>query len=102
MADTCGTICLAAEKLQQAGATSVYAIIIHGVLSGAAIERINNSCLQAVAVSNTIPQEDNMEKCPKLKCYDVSAIFAEAVRRIHFGEQWQTQASIDVGGHVQM
>ena len=97
MADTCGTICLAAEKLQEAGAISVYAILAHGVLSGAAIERINNSCFEAVVVSNTIPQDDNMQKCPKLKCYDVSAIFVEAVRRIHFGEQWQTQASIDFG-----
>ena len=96
MADTCGTICLAAEKLKEDGATRVFAIVTHGILSGSAIERINNSCFEAVIVSNTIPQDDNMLKCPKIKCYDVSSIFAEAVRRVHFGEQWQTQASVDV------
>jgi len=53
--------------LKEAGATKVYAILTHGIFSGPAIERINKSDLEAVVVTNTIPQADNMKKCPKIK-----------------------------------
>jgi len=86
MADTCGTICLAADKLMEAGATKVYAILTHGVLSGGAVSRINNSCFEAVVVTNTIPQGEHMEQCNKIRLIDVSLMFAEAVRRTHNGE----------------
>ncbi|XP_031346494.1 ribose-phosphate pyrophosphokinase 1 isoform X2 [Photinus pyralis] len=86
MADTCGTICHAAEKLMEAGATKVYAILTHGIFSGPAISRINNACFEAVVVTNTIPQDEHMKECPKIQCIDVSMMFAEAVRRTHNGE----------------
>ncbi|KAF2898665.1 hypothetical protein ILUMI_07509 [Ignelater luminosus] len=86
MADTCGTICHAAEKLMEAGATKVYAILTHGIFSGPAISRINNACFEAVVVTNTIPQDGHMKECPKIQCIDVSMMFAEAVRRTHNGE----------------
>ncbi|XP_015191079.1 PREDICTED: ribose-phosphate pyrophosphokinase 1 isoform X4 [Polistes dominula] len=86
MADTCGTICHAAEKLLEAGATQVYAILTHGIFSGPAISRINNACFEAVVVTNTIPQDEHMKDCPKIQCIDVSMMFAEAVRRTHNGE----------------
>ncbi|XP_046663672.1 ribose-phosphate pyrophosphokinase 1 isoform X1 [Homalodisca vitripennis] len=86
MADTCGTICHAAEKLMEAGATKVYAILTHGIFSGPAVSRINNACFEAVVVTNTIPQEQHMKDCPKIRCIDVSMMFAEAVRRTHNGE----------------
>lgn len=86
MADTCGTICHAAEKLMEAGATKVYAILTHGIFSGPAISRINNACFEAVVVTNTIPQDGHMKECPKVRCIDVSMMFAEAVRRTHNGE----------------
>ncbi|XP_065573066.1 ribose-phosphate pyrophosphokinase 2 isoform X1 [Artemia franciscana] len=86
MADTCGTICHAAEKLLEAGATKVYAILTHGIFSGPAISRINNACFEAVVVTNTIPQEQHMKDCSKIQCIDVSMMFAEAVRRTHNGE----------------
>ncbi|XP_033223278.1 ribose-phosphate pyrophosphokinase 1 isoform X2 [Belonocnema kinseyi] len=86
MADTCGTICHAAEKLLEAGATKVYAILTHGIFSGPAINRINNACFEAVVVTNTIPQDGHMKDCPKIQCIDVSMMFAEAVRRTHNGE----------------
>ncbi|XP_055323924.1 ribose-phosphate pyrophosphokinase 1 isoform X3 [Sitodiplosis mosellana] len=86
MADTCGTICHAAEKLMEAGATRVYAILTHGIFSGPAISRINNACFEAVVVTNTIPQDGHMRDCPKIQCIDVSMMFAEAVRRTHNGE----------------
>ncbi|CAL1290559.1 unnamed protein product [Larinioides sclopetarius] len=86
MADTCGTICHAAEKLMEAGASKVYAILTHGIFSGPAISRINNACFEAVVVTNTIPQEQHMKECPKVQCIDVSMILAEAIRRTHNGE----------------
>ncbi|XP_017739350.1 PREDICTED: ribose-phosphate pyrophosphokinase 2-like isoform X1 [Rhinopithecus bieti] len=67
MADTCGTICHAADKLLSAGATKVYAILTHGIFSGPAISRINNAAFEAVVVTNTIPQEDKMKHCTKIQ-----------------------------------
>jgi ribose-phosphate pyrophosphokinase len=86
MADTCGTIVHAADKLVEAGATKVYAILTHGIFSGPAIQRINNACFEAVVVTNTIPQDEHMRNCSKIQCIDVSMMFAEAVRRTHNGE----------------
>ncbi|GAB5584804.1 phosphoribosyl pyrophosphate synthase-associated protein 2 [Prionailurus iriomotensis] len=100
MADTCGTICHAADNLfyckntaygapvglLSAGATRVYAILTHGIFSGPAISRINNACFEAVVVTNTIPQEDKMKHCSKIQVIDISMILAEAIRRTHNGE----------------
>ena len=46
MADTCGTIVMAANKLMESGATKIYAILTHGIFSGPALERINNACFE--------------------------------------------------------
>jgi len=86
MADTCGTICLAASKLLESGATKIYAILTHGIFSGPALERINNACFEAVVVTNTLRQDQAMKNCDKIQCIDVSMMFAEAVRRTHNGE----------------
>ncbi|XP_016143701.1 ribose-phosphate pyrophosphokinase 1-like [Sinocyclocheilus grahami] len=86
MADTCGTVCHAADKLVSAGATKVYAILTHGIFSGPAISRINNANFEAVVVTNTIPQEDKIKHCNKIQVIDISMILAEAIRRTHNGE----------------
>ncbi|CAI2347705.1 unnamed protein product [Caenorhabditis sp. 36 PRJEB53466] len=86
MADTCGTICMAADKLVEAGAEKVYAFCVHGIFSGPALTRLNASKFEAVVVTNTIPQDENMKKCPKIQCIDISMILAEAIRRTHNGE----------------
>uniref|UniRef100_A0A5F8GV33 ribose-phosphate diphosphokinase n=1 Tax=Monodelphis domestica TaxID=13616 RepID=A0A5F8GV33_MONDO len=86
MADTCGTICHAADKLLSAGTTKVYAILTHGIFSGPAISRINNAAFEAVVVTNTIPQEDKMKHCSKIQVIDISMILAEAIQRTHNGE----------------
>jgi len=86
MADTCGTICMAAGKLLEAGATQVYAVLTHGILSGPALDRINNACFEAIVVTNTIPQDKHMQESARIQCIDVSMMFAEAVRRTHNGE----------------
>lgn len=67
MADTCGTMVMAADKLKEAGASKVYAIVTHGIFSNPAIQRLQNSDIESIVVTNTIPQKDNITKCPKIK-----------------------------------
>ncbi|CAN9143608.1 unnamed protein product [Alternaria alternata] len=86
LADTSNTITRAAKLLKKEGATEVIALITHGILSGDAIERINQSALDKVIVTNTVPQEDHKSKCPKLEVLEVGNVFAEAIRRVHHGE----------------
>ena len=86
MADTCGTLALAAKTLVQNGAESVYAIVVHGILSGNAISLLNNSALTEVVVTNTVPLGDKQARCPKIKTIDISPTLAEAIRRTHNGE----------------
>ena len=85
-ADTCGTICQAADKLLSAGATRVYAILTHGIFSGPAVTRMNSAGFEAVIVTNTVPQEEKMKHCSKIQVIDISMILAQAIRRIHSGK----------------
>lgn len=57
-------------RLQDAGAAKVYAILTHGIFSGPALKRIEESDLEAVVVTNTIPQEIKMQSCQKIKVCD--------------------------------
>ncbi|CAG8444613.1 3587_t:CDS:2 [Cetraspora pellucida] len=77
MADTCGTLKMAAETLKEHGAAKVYAIVAHGILSGKAIDVINASCLERLVVTNTIPHEDKKRICTKLDTIDISSTLAE-------------------------
>ncbi|CAL4136427.1 unnamed protein product [Meganyctiphanes norvegica] len=86
IADTCNTICHAANKVIECGATKVYAILTHGIFSGPALSRINSSCMEAIVVTNTIPQDEHLLESPKLKVIDVGNIFAESIRRNHNNE----------------
>ncbi|KAI0155298.1 phosphoribosyl pyrophosphokinase [Xylariaceae sp. FL1272] len=86
LADTANTITRAAALLSKEGAGKVYALITHGVFSGDAIQRINYSAIDKIVVTNSVPQDEHRRLCPKLDVLDVSAIFAEAIRRIHHGE----------------
>ncbi|KAK6825476.1 ribose-phosphate pyrophosphokinase 3 [Apiospora arundinis] len=86
MADTCGTLAKAAQTVKENGAAEVVAIVTHGILSGDAVNIINNSCLSKVVVTNTVPLGDKQERCKKLNVIDVSPTIAEAIRRTHNGE----------------
>jgi len=86
MIDTAGTLCQAAQALIKQGASRVFASATHPVLSGPALERINDSALEEVVVTNTIGIEDKLEKCPKLRVLSVAGLLAEAIRRIHGAE----------------
>src|ERR1700728_2219363 len=86
MADTCGTLCLAAKHLSEAGVVKVYAIVTHGVLSGNALETVDNSALEKLIVTNTLPQGENQMRCKKIEVIDIGAVLGEVIRRSHYGE----------------
>ncbi|GAA5803653.1 hypothetical protein HPULCUR_009136 [Helicostylum pulchrum] len=90
IADTSFTITKAAKLLHENGATKIYALITHAVLSGDAVERIQQSYLDHVIVSDSVPQDDHILKCDKFKILPVAPLFSEAIRRIHFGESVST------------
>ena len=83
MVDTAGSLCNAAKALVEVGgAKSVHACASHGVLSGPALERINNSAIQELALLDTIPAIDTAV-CPKIKYLSVAPMFSEAIERIY-------------------
>lgn len=86
MADTCGTLCKAADVLLANGARKVVAMVTHGIFSGAAVDRLNRSQLDRVVCTNSIPLTETLAACPKLHLMDVSPTLAEAIRRLHNGE----------------
>ncbi|HEY5692478.1 MAG TPA: ribose-phosphate pyrophosphokinase [Cyclobacteriaceae bacterium] len=80
LVDTAGTICKAAALLKEKGAKSVRAVCTHPVLSGNAYETIDNSVLEEIVVTDTIPLK---QKSTKIKVLSVSDLFAKAIRKIH-------------------
>ncbi|WFD05656.1 ribose-phosphate diphosphokinase [Malassezia vespertilionis] len=86
MADTCGTLDLAARRLKESGAERVLAIVTHGIFSSPALDRIMDSALETVIVTNTLPQTENKLLCPKIEEIDISHLLAETIRRSHYGE----------------
>ncbi|MGC9023159.1 MAG: ribose-phosphate diphosphokinase, partial [Dissulfurimicrobium sp.] len=83
MVDTAGTLCKAAEALMAQGASCVHGCATHPVLSGPAIERIRQSVLDSLVVTNTIPLNEEAKKFDKIKVLSVSSLLGEAIRRIH-------------------
>ncbi len=81
--DTGGTLVNTVEALHEGGARRVYAAGVHGVLSGPALQRINESRLESVLISNTTPLDDKLAACEKLVPMSVARLLGEAIRRIH-------------------
>ncbi len=79
--DTAGTMVAAANMLINMGARSIYACATHGVLSGPAVERLTDSVIEEVVITNTIPVQD--KHFSKLKVVSIAPLLAEAIRRIH-------------------
>ncbi|KAI6132836.1 phosphoribosyltransferase-like protein [Pisolithus croceorrhizus] len=86
MADTCGTLCLAAQHLAEAGASRICAIVTHGILSGNALKSVEESALEKLIVTNTLPQSDNQANCSKIEVIDIGPVLGEVIRRSHYGE----------------
>ncbi|MDD2524589.1 MAG: ribose-phosphate diphosphokinase, partial [Endomicrobiaceae bacterium] len=79
MIDTAGTLTKVAEAIKNAGATTVFAASSHGVLSGEALEKIQNSCLQEVVITDSIPHSGENKK---IKVLSIASLLAEAIMRI--------------------
>jgi len=82
MVDTAGTLCHAAKALKEHGAAKVFAYCTHPVLSGRAIENIENSVLDELVVTNTIPLSAAAQACDRIRQLDIAPVVAEAMRRI--------------------
>ena len=82
--DTAGSLCGAAKAIKElGGAKDVYACATHGVLSGPAIERIEESPIKELLLLDTIPYPADKEPCSKIKYLHTAPVFAEAIRRIY-------------------
>ncbi|MEK6526970.1 MAG: ribose-phosphate pyrophosphokinase [Nitrospirota bacterium] len=86
MIDTAGTIVQGAQACAEKGARMVWAGCTHAVLSGPALERLQESCLTEVVVTNTIPLNGKEQRCPKLRVLSVAPLLGEAITRIHAEE----------------
>jgi len=82
MVDTAGTLCLAAQALKDEGAKRVVAYITHPVLSGQAVERISQSVLDEMVVTDTIPLSAAAKECRQIRQLSVAGLLAETIRRI--------------------
>jgi ribose-phosphate pyrophosphokinase len=80
LVDTAGTMCKAAEILREKGALSVRAICTHPVMSGRAYELVENSMLEELVVSDTLPLR---QSASKIKVLTVAELFAKAIRNVH-------------------
>ncbi len=83
MVDTAGTISQASKALINNGAKRVLAYCVHPVLSGPAIDRIQESQLEEMIVTDTIPLHENATNCDKIRQLSVASLLGEAIRRIH-------------------
>lgn len=80
MVDTAGTLCKAADLMIKNGANSVRAIVTHGVMSGNAIQNVNNSSLKELIFTDSIPFDPSL--CPKVKVLSIAEMFADTIYRV--------------------
>lgn len=86
MIDTAGTICDAAKFIKDRGAKSVSVAATHGIFSGPALERINNSAIEQIFVADTVPLKKEVAQNPKIKIISVAPLLAEAIKCIYNGD----------------
>ncbi|XVN73346.1 Ribose-phosphate pyrophosphokinase [Oligella sp. MSHR50489EDL] len=86
MVDTAGTLCKAAAALKERGAKAVYAYCTHPVLSGGAVERVADSALDGLVVTDTIPLLDDAKACTKIRQLSTAALLGETIERIATAE----------------
>ena len=80
--DSAGTLCNAAQALIDQGAQEVSAYVTHGVLSGAAIDRVNKSVLKELVITDSIEAPDHVQGCAKTRVVSIAPLMGEAIRRI--------------------
>ena len=81
--DTAGSLCGAATAIKEAGAREIYACATHGVLSGPAIQRLEESALNELLLLDTIPYPKTAKRIDKISYLSTASVFAESIRRIH-------------------
>ena len=86
MVDTAGTLVEAAEALSMEGAREIHASIVHPVLSGPAVERIQGSVLKSIVVTDTIPLRPHAQACAKIKVLSIADLVGEAIIRSYRGD----------------
>jgi ribose-phosphate pyrophosphokinase len=86
MVDTAGTLTQAAVALREKGARRMVAYAVHPILSGPAIQRIQDSPLQAVVFTDTVPLSKAAQQCSKIRTLATERLFGEAIMRIHSGD----------------
>ncbi len=85
MCDTAGTLCKAAEVLMEHGATEVHAYITHGVMSGPAVERVRNSVMKSLVITDSIEPTEAVKSCPNIRIVPTAPMFAQAILNIWNG-----------------
>jgi ribose-phosphate pyrophosphokinase len=90
LVDTAGTLCQAARALKEHGAEKVVAYATHPVLSGPAIDNVQNSVLDELVVTDTIPLRPAAQSCPRIRQLSVAGMLAETIRRINREESVST------------
>ena len=83
--DTAGTLCKAAEVLMENGASEVHSYITHGVLSGPAIERVSNSVMKSLVITDSIEQGDKVKSAKNIRIVPTAPMFAQAILNIWNG-----------------
>lgn len=102
LCDTYGTMEKASDTLVEMGAKDVIALITHAILSGPAIERLNNcKSMTRFITSNSLPQEAHKEACSKIEVYDVGELLGEVIRRLFTNETKDNSISELFNGHSQ-
>lgn len=88
MIDDVRSFVAAAEVLRERGAYKIYVLATHGLLSSDAPSLIEDSPIDEVVVTNTVPHELQKLQCSKIKTIDISILLSEAIRRMHNGESF--------------
>ncbi|MHA6324864.1 ribose-phosphate pyrophosphokinase [Roseivivax sp. CAU 1753] len=98
--DTAGTLCKAAEVLLSHGATEVHAYITHGVLSGPAVERISNSVMKSLVITDSIPLSPEAAAAPNIRVVPTAPMFAQAILNIWNGTSVSSLFETDTLGPI--
>jgi ribose-phosphate pyrophosphokinase len=85
MVDTAGTLCKAAEVLLENGASEVHSYITHGVMSGPAVERVTNSVMKSLVLTDTIAPSEAVKKAKNIRIVPTAPVFAQAILNIWNG-----------------
>lgn len=98
--DTAGTLCKAAQLLMDHGATEVHAYITHGVLSGPAVERVQNSAMKSLVITDSIGQPEPVQLCPNIRIVPTAPMFAQAIINIWNGTSVSSLFDLDTLGPI--